>query len=416
MPMNLADMLSFADIAQLMRIAETYDCRSTNHSKNELIQSILSAVQKRDVLERKVDAMSPEDLRLLNSLLFEPREMYSLEDLTARALWTASDTHAGAARPEAGEEANKPAVAVRTTRQAEPKSAKQRKRPKPDAAEPAPQAPEQSARHAIVRFMRYGWLFNGITQHTRYLYQVPEDVKRRLCEVLEVRFRAVLDVRGEPEAYRDEGTLLSADAVLFLRFVRDHDVALTTEGYMYKRQLGQVLGLLSVSEGLPARTAWRFGYGRRFREYPERFSLLYDYCCHRNWLRENGERLELTDAGLLAAAGDVAAEPSDLYRFWLRAYRVPVPNIMAVAQWTIRLASAWTTVASLGKALLPLVRPYYYDSAEDVLNRRVLKMMVHLGLLRWGEASDGTALVRVTPLAAQMVPAGDAGRKRNANA
>src|SRR5262245_13949368 len=86
MPMNLADMLVYADIAELTAIAETYDCTCSSHSKNELIQSILSTVGRRDVIESRVSEMTAADLRFLNSLLFESRGSYSLEELKARAL------------------------------------------------------------------------------------------------------------------------------------------------------------------------------------------------------------------------------------------------------------------------------------------------------------------------------------------
>ncbi|MBN2984292.1 hypothetical protein [Cohnella algarum] len=391
--MNLADMLTYADIEQLTRIAETYGCETSSHSKHELIQSILSTVQRREAIAQRVDGMSEEDLRLLNSLLFEPRELYSLEDLTARALWTASDTNARASVPAAEPAAVKTAPAPKGRAS---KSGSGRRKGK--AASEAPPVPDHSARQAIARFKRFGWLFNGFTQHTRYMLQVPEDVKSRLADVLDERFRNRLDVREEPGVYRDERNLLCEDAVLFLRYVRDHDILLTSEGYLYKRQLGQLLESLSVTEALPGKTAWRFGYGRRFREYPERFSLLYDFCCQENWVRESGERLELTEAGLLAAGGGRPIEPAEMYRFWLRSYRGPIPNVLPLAQWTMRLAADWTTTASLASVLLPLVRPYYYDTAEDVLHLRILKMMMHLGLLRWGETNDGVPLVRLTPI------------------
>ncbi|UUZ79431.1 hypothetical protein LJK88_30305 [Paenibacillus sp. P26] len=71
--MNLADMLSYADIHDLSRIADTYQCECNGHSKNELIQSILSTVGRKEVFQRQVDALSIEDIRFLNSLLFDPR-------------------------------------------------------------------------------------------------------------------------------------------------------------------------------------------------------------------------------------------------------------------------------------------------------------------------------------------------------
>ena len=45
--MNLADMLTYADIGQLSNIANHYDCDAKRNSKHELIQSILSKLGRR---------------------------------------------------------------------------------------------------------------------------------------------------------------------------------------------------------------------------------------------------------------------------------------------------------------------------------------------------------------------------------
>lgn len=186
--MNLADMLSYADIAQLSGIAEVYQCECSSHSKNELIQSILSAVQRREVLARRVEEMSLGDLRFLNSLLFEKRAAYSLEDLTARAALAADPalpqaadakqqapigaTQTNGAGKGSGPAANRTASGGRKAKQPE-----------------EPKSPADERRSAIARFKRYGWLFGGITQQTRYLFHVPEDVKKKLCDAIEDQFR-----------------------------------------------------------------------------------------------------------------------------------------------------------------------------------------------------------------------------------
>src|SRR2546430_15730970 len=82
---NFADMLSYADIHELSRIAPTYDCVCDSHSKNELIQSILTTVNRKDVFDQRILDLSMEDMRFLNSLLFDPRNSFSLEELMARS-------------------------------------------------------------------------------------------------------------------------------------------------------------------------------------------------------------------------------------------------------------------------------------------------------------------------------------------
>lgn len=390
MPMNLADMLCYADIAELTAIAETYDCSCSSHSKNDLIQSILATVQRRDVMESRIGEMNAADLRFLNSLLFEGRGAYSLEELKARALGgeTPTATFGGGQPQEAAKAPASAAVA------APAKGGKARKGK--IAPPPPPATPEELARRAIVRFKKQGWLFNGFSQQTRYLFQVPEDVRTKLSDALERRYRKALDVRDEPPAYRDEQSLMADDLRRLLRFVRDNDLPITAEGVLYKRHIGQLAELMSVGETLPARGGWRFGYGRHFRDYPDRLSLLYDYAYYHKLIEERADRLVITESGRDMADGTTRAEPPELYRFWLRLYKGPIPNASTLVQWVARLSAEWTTVDSLFSILQPLVRSYYYDTSRDVFERRVLTMLMHLGVVRWGETAEGENVVRTT--------------------
>lgn len=398
MPMNLADMLVYADIAELTAIAETYECTCSSHSKNELIQSILSTVGRRDVIESRVSEMTAADLRFLNSLLFESRGSYSLEELKARAL---------AGEPAASKTANdKPHnenAAASASPAAKAGRSRKAKRKEPDA----PPAPEDVARRAIARFKKFGWLFNGFSQQTRYLYQVPEDVKKRLSDALERRYRTMLEAREEPPAYRDEGTLMLNDLLQLLKFVRDNDLQITSEGVLYKRQIGQLIDQLAVNEAIPTRGGWRFGYGRHFRDYPDRLSFLYDFAFYHKLIDEGADRLTITEAGRDMADGTVRPEPPELYRFWQRLYKGPIPNVTTLVQWVMRLASEWVTVESLFAVVQPLVRSYYYDTSRDVFERRVLTMLMHLGMIRWGQTAEGENVVRATTQG-KMLVAGNA--------
>ncbi len=382
MPMNLADMLVFADIAELTRIAETYDCTCSSHSKNELIQSILSTVQRREVMESRVGEMTGNDIRFLNSLVFENRTAYSLEELKARAL--------------NGETVKTETASVSITEPKIPAAGTKSRKGKKTVPVPPP-SPDESARLAISRFKRFGWLFNGFSQQTRFLYQVPEDVKKRLCDVLERQYRSSLVITDEPPVYRDERSLILDDIVHFLAFVRNNDLPLTSDGILYKRQIAQALELFSVNETIPSKGGWRFGYGRRFREYPDRFSLIYDFAYYQGYIAEEPERLILTAEGRSITDGLEKPDPTKLYRFWLRLYKGPIPNLTTLVQWVMRLSVDWVTVDSIYQVLQPLVRSYYYDTQRDIVERRVLAMLMHLGIVRWGETAGGESVIRVTP-------------------
>lgn len=356
--MNLADMLSYADIHDLSRIADTYNCECNGHSKNELIQSILSTVNRREIFERQVVDLSIEDVRFLNSLIFDQRGSFSLEELLARVQQS---------RFEKDEN---------------------------DAWNP---------REMITRFKQRGWLFNGYSRDTRYLFQVPNDLKRRFGEALTKQLRQSLVLTGEPGIYRDEQQLIVDDISHFLQYLSQQEAALTAENFMYKRQLQQVLDRLSVKEDPVGKTAWRFGYGRMFKEYPNRFSFIYDYCYYAELIQEHHQVLALTEHGRERVSAGRKEDLLQVYRFWLRLYKNAIPNIQSLVFWLDKLAKDWISVSSAKEALLPLIRPFYYDTPESILEQRVMQMMMHLGLLRIGEHEEHGAVIQITKLGSRVI-------------
>ncbi|ALS22656.1 MULTISPECIES: hypothetical protein [Paenibacillus] len=357
--MNLADMLSYADIHELSRIAVTYHCECNGHSKNELIQSILCAVGRREVFDTQVEALSIEDIRFLNSLLFDQRGSFSLEELIARV---------------------------------------QQSRFTKDDENTA-----WNPREMISRFKQRGWLFSGYSHQTRYLFQLPADLKSRFILVLARQFQQKLQTTEEPPVYRDEQRFLAEDIWSFLHFLRSQEVILTAENVMYKRNLQQILERLAVREDPVGKTAWRFGYGRMFREYPNRFSFIYDYCYYNDLITEHNQVLALTSKGEAKVDEGQKDDPFQVYRFWLRLYKGPIPNLQSLVHWLSRLGKSWVTYHSLREVLTPLIRPYYYDTADSILDQRIIQMMMHLGLLRIGEDERWGRVVQVTKLGSHII-------------
>lgn len=52
--MNLADMLTYADIGQLTAIAGRYQCECKRNSKHDLIQSILITLGSREFMDSHI--------------------------------------------------------------------------------------------------------------------------------------------------------------------------------------------------------------------------------------------------------------------------------------------------------------------------------------------------------------------------
>ncbi|RKN72457.1 hypothetical protein [Paenibacillus ginsengarvi] len=350
--MNLADMLCYADIGQLSNIANTYDCKCNGHSKNELIQSILSHVNRRDVFEKQLNALELEDIRFLNSILFEMRDLFSLEELIARAQ-----------QSKFGE--------------AEPK---------------------RSAREMIASFRQRGWLFNGHSQTTKYLFQFPQDLKKRFTDSMVRTFGTKLEFADEPDVYRDEQNLIAHDLYALLHYIYHNEVILTSDGAIYKRTLLHLLDTLAIKEEPVAKGGWRFGYGRKYRDLPDRLSFLYDYCYYQGYIQELPGRLELTGIGTEVVLRGKRENIASVYRFWLKLYKGPIPNLQSLVYWTGRLASDWVSVQSLGDVLCPLIKPFYYDSPESIFEQRIVRMLMHLGLVRIGEDESGRHTILFTKL------------------
>ncbi|MFC4808510.1 hypothetical protein [Paenibacillus sp. GCM10023250] len=401
--MKLADMLSYADIGQLSRIAATYQCECNGNSKHELIQSILSTVNRREVFEAQIGALKLEDLRFMNSLLFDARDAFSLEELVARVQLSRFGVPAGQqVPPGSASGANETAPAAKKSAAKSPGSAKRPSKSKTTAKE-RPE-PETGPRETISRFKQYGWLFNGYAGPERYLFQVPSDLKERFKQSLERRLVAgAVYADDEPHAYRDEQMLMGEDVAQLLTYIHLNEVALTTEGTMYKRSVLQLLELFGVKEALPGKGEWRFGYGRKIKDYPNRMSLLYDYCYYKGWIVEQNEVLELSPAGKERQALKSPEPPDKLYQFWLRLYKGPIPNIRSLVYWIDKLGNKWVKTETVLATLKPYVKPFYYDQPETILEQRLIGMMLHLGLLRLGEHAEFGQVLRMTPLGRTIV-------------
>ncbi|WP_289355815.1 hypothetical protein [Paenibacillus sp. S-12] len=359
--MNLADMLSYADINQLTRIAQRYGCVCNEHSKHELIQSILSALGRRDVFEQHVSEMTLEELRFLNSILFDRRASFSLEELIARVQQTRFDLDSDGGEKQAHNA-----------------------------------APMPHPRDTISKFKHSGWLFNGCSHQTKYLFQVPSDLKLRLIDVLRQSFAMHLTETDTPTSYRDEDGRMAEDVLHLLKFIENGNVMLNAEGVMYKKTQQQLLDYFAVQEAPIARGEWRFGYGRRFHDYPNRMSLLYDYAFYQGWLEEGDGRLSCTPKGLERVASGGVESSASLYRFWLKLYKNAIPNLLSIVHWIQLCTKQWTTLDSLERALLPFVRPFFFDTPQSVFRQRIIMMLVHLGVIRFGEDEQYGSVIQTT--------------------
>ena len=176
-----------------------------------------------------------------------------------------------------------------------------------------------------------------------------------------------------------------------------NEVPLTADGAIYRQHQRKLFNSFLVPEKPVDKKGWRFGFGRRYHLYPDRFSLIYDYAYYQGYISEEETGwIRLTEKGAGKILNKETEPGQEIYRFWLRLYRKPVPHLPVVVRWIDLLAREDGLRSKGFKGLFPAgSNPYYYETADSLL-RRILKMMMHLGVLRMGEGADGKKLVSVT--------------------
>lgn len=343
--MNVADLLSYADIQQLNRMAERLDCRCNTHSKKQLIQTILLQMKQRGIFGTELHELADEEMLFLMLLVFDRREWLSMEELTAKA-----------------------STAVTQTRSPRP------------------------VRNLIAEALASGWLFRGVDRSTHDLFRIPRDLTSEVISKIRTDCsRRLQPLANPPAVWRDEGDSVLSDIQTFLAYVYQQAVPLTAEKVIYKRHLQQILKRLAIQETLPE-PGWRFGYGYHYRHYPDRFSLIHDVCLVLGLVREETDFLMVTDKGTRVLRQPAALDMVPVYRTWIRIYKHPIPLLPVVTHLIGLLCDQWVLLPSLFSVVRPWLNGFYYDTPEQVFEQRIVKMMVHLGMLQMTASPEGMAI------------------------
>jgi hypothetical protein len=358
MPMRLSECLNSSDIDTLRKIADAYRFDCSKSSKNALMQEIMAHFNNRKFLSGAFTDIKEAPYReAVSQLMLDSRGEFSREEVLAMV-----------------------------------------RRASPDlAAEDA---------KWMQRLMHDGWLFRLNAKGGRQLYLIPEDLRKTLRQCLSESLKQRVKVAEEmPLVYRDENLALVRDTMVFLNFVGKNDIRITKDGTIIKRTQAQILSLLEIKEEALGKVSWRFGYGRRFHDYPDRFALIYDYCQARELIVETAEgtleRGAKADAWLLCEEKE---RLFDLFRFWRLLYRRPIPKLKLCINTLIQTAKEdWVHVDSMNELLVPYVGDYYFDKARAVMEQRIYNMLVHQGLLAHGQLADGSAVLRVTALGRELL-------------
>jgi hypothetical protein len=352
---RIADWLTYADIEQLKQLTRFYGCQTNNqHSKNDLICALLQQFGKKNQLRSQISTLSQAEQRFLQLLVFDQSPAYTFEELLAKGRAALDGTDG------------------------EPRS-------------------------LVVGALKRGWLFPGYSHRTQYLYHLPSDLGKQMCDIfLEPYVQPHFRLMSKPSFYRDEQGQMMDDLRLFLDILGKEDIRLTVDGSIYKQQQKYILQKMAIEEKPITEKGPRFGFGRRYHQYPDRFSFLYDYAFYQGYIIEDREgylRLNVEKSGKTNQQEEVGKE---MVRFFIRLYRKPIPHLPIILRWISSLCHpGWMMTEVVYQAVDPWLAPYYYETKESLFDK-VVRMLVHLGVLR--EGVDGEVhYLSLTPMGAKWL-------------
>jgi hypothetical protein len=354
--MKLSTCLNSADIHVLRKIAKRQNLNCKLHSKHDLMQAILTHFQDGREIAQTLSKLSNTHKQMLVRLALNKRSSLTREDLLAVATKTL------------GEQT------------------------------------KISAEDLYRDLLEDGWLFRSPNQSTG-LYSLPDDLRGKIEEwFIHSTAKTLRFLPSQPLMYRDDQTAILRDIITFLHFIKQHDVRLTQDGSIFKRQQLQLFQLMEVQEQPVPGTGWRFGYGRRFREYPDRFALLYDYCFMRGWIEERSDGAlclkESADAWIIQSDID---KIRDLYAFWFQIYSKTIAQLQLAIHVIIQSCKdKWVYVESLRSVLEEYLQPYYYDTVDDIVQKRIIQMLRCIGLIQIGQVSEEQQVIKLSKLGMQL--------------
>lgn len=348
--MNLDEMLIYADIDQINKIAENYYCQCDRHSKKDLIQTIIYTIFNKETLEKLIFQLDDIHFTYIQLLYLDSRNQYTIEDLLAKGK-QAIDLHKAAIKP----------------------------------------------RELVLSALKKGWVFHGVGKKHLLVYLVPQDFKKEILQSISNKLESTLRLLNNINFYRDEKKLLISDLATFLNFVSNEEVILTGNGSIYKRLQNALFKSFHVEEEPIKKTAWRFGYGRRYNDYPDRFSLIYDFAYYNKFIRENEHGfLRTTQTGEHWNPKDSLQDEFKLYQFWIRLYKFSIPFLQVIVK-LIDLTSFpnWVELEKLENLILFWINDHYYEKKEQIFRERIIKMLLHLGVIQISVENEKT-YVQVT--------------------
>lgn len=341
--MNLTQCLLYRDIAELRELASIYKCSCNRNSKLELVQTLHHHIMNQANCRNLLAESEQDLLYFVTYIFFQPVRQFRVNELMAKGSLLAKII-------------NKEIM------------------------------PRQLVRDLLKR----GWLFPSPAKYHVQL-EIPLDLhkvmKKALVHYWLTHFKIEINDAGFDSGYRDEGDLIVRDLLVFLKEIEQHSLPLTMEGYLHKRKQQMIIQKFHIEESLIREKSYRFGYGRRFPAYPNRFALIYDFCFAQGWLMEEDGYLSLSEPGKQflekQALNQLKRLHQQIITFWIHTYSKPIACLPFIYCFIKACLEAVTIQREdLFKLVSIWLNTYYFDDLESVFQQRIIRMMLHLGIIQ----------------------------------
>lgn len=326
MCMNLMEVLLFQDRQELMKLLnESYEEKINVNSKRELIEILYPRLTNREKVTGRFQSLSTNAQKLTLYLCFDKKLFNSKEELHGIV----------------------------------------------------PNIDKNQFLSLIEQLTLNGILF--VYKNGNYV--IPNQIKKEIIESIQ---RSMIDhsfILPSLDVEEKELTIIH-DLFVFIDYVCEKPLSLTKVGTMYKKDFQGIMKQFKVQEQLP-NEQWRFGYGRRFSQYPDRFSLLYDYCYSKGWIKESNNQLITTSKVEELYDMRINELLQNIVSFWHKLYKRPIPTIGLLYELLLSVLKDGEGIEEefLVSFFRPFVFEYYFDSTDDIITKRFLNMLVFLDIV-----------------------------------
>ena len=342
--MRLMECLNQSDMKQLTWIAKHHQLSAPSYSKNAILQELLSKFTEPDYLSTRVHQSQIPLQTVIRELAIHGRDSYAKDELSPviRRILSALKIE------------------------------------------------QSSSQEIIMALIHEGLLFEMHSTFGR-MYIFPEDLWKKINILTTKEIRAAsLAIDQMPVIVRDDGTAIARDTASLLFFCAKNPQRLTLDGSLYKRAQQQIMQLFEIKEELlPERTGWRFGFHPHFRNYPERFALIYDFLStSETWIEKNSDLLveEGASQALLMISEEKRTEL--IFRYYLQVYRSAIPHLLRIINKIGEMTrGGWVMDQVIRSEIVPWVNEYFYETKDNMIHQHILRMLVYLGFLKEGEFS-----------------------------